>query len=256
MNEWRRDPRQTGEMSFLGHLGELRRVLTHAVIACLVGAIGGWMLAPTVMETLIHRTVGHAVVLSPLEAFNERFKLAMMLGLGLVAPYVFYRVWQFVVPGLLRRERSLILPMAFGSMMLFGLGVWAAWSYVVPLVLKVLSGFMTPSMVAQIRLSDLLGFFYNLGIACGLVFQLPLVTMTLTSLGLVTPGQLIRQWRYAIVGAFAVTAIITPGDVVTAQIVMGLPMTLLYFLSVGLSWMVARRRTRSEESSVEEVNHA
>src|SRR6185503_12292981 len=86
----RLDPRQTGEMPFLEHLDEFRKVLMHVVVACLVGAIGGWMLAPKVMENLIHRSVGHAVVLAPLEAFNERFKLAMILGLLLVAPYVFY----------------------------------------------------------------------------------------------------------------------------------------------------------------------
>src|SRR4030095_12954598 len=111
------------------------------------------------------------------------------------------RIWRFIVPGLLKKERSLILPMALLSMLLFGLGVWAAFGYVVPLVLHVLAGFMTPSMVAQIRLSDLLGFFYNLGLACGLVCQLPLVTMSLTAMGLVTPKQLLQQWRYAIVGA-------------------------------------------------------
>jgi len=133
---------------------------------------------------------------------------------------------------------------------------WAAFAYVVPLVLHVLNGFLTPSMVAQIRLSDLLGFFYNLGFACGLVCQLPLVTMTLTALGLVTPKMLLQQWRFAIVGAFAVTAIITPGDVVTAQIVMGLPMTVLYFLSVGLSWLVARRRARSEAAIEGEAHGA
>ncbi len=146
--------------------------------------------------------------------------------------------------------------MALMSMVLFGLGLWAAYAYVVPLVVHVLGGFMTPSMVAQIRLNDLLGFFYNLGLACGLVCQLPLVTMMLTAMGLVTPGQLLRQWRYAIVGAFLVTAVITPGDVVTAQIIMGLPMTVLYFLSVALSWLVARRKRRPVEDVVEEVEGA
>jgi len=254
MSEAKPDPRQTGEMPFLQHLDELRRVLTHVVVAGLVGAIAGWMLAPRVMDDLIHRTVGHAIVLAPLEALNERFKLALIIGLLLVAPYAFYRIWRFIVPGLLHRERSLILPMALMSMVLFALGMWAAYAYVVPMVLRVLSGFMTPSMVAQIRLSDLLGFFYNLGLACGVVCQLPLVTMTLTAMGLVTPKQLLHQWRYAIVGAFFVTAVITPGDVVTAQIVMGVPMTLLYFLSVGLSWLVMRRRARA--AALEEVKGA
>ncbi|TMQ66192.1 MAG: twin-arginine translocase subunit TatC [Candidatus Eisenbacteria bacterium] len=245
------DPRQTGEMPFLAHLEELRSVLWHTVIACVVGAIGGWVLAPRVLEGLIRRTVGHAVVLTPLEAFNERFKLALLIGLVLVLPYVFYRLWNFVVPGLLHRERAMILPMALASAVLFLAGVWAAYGYVVPLVVHTLSAFLTPSMTAQIRVSDLLGFFYNLAVACGLVFQLPLVTMTLTALGITTPEFLLRQWRFAIVGVFLVTAIMTPGDVVTAQIVMGFPMVALYFLSVALSWLVARRRRAESMKEVE-----
>ena len=247
------DPRQTGEMPFLAHLDELRSVLLHTVIAAGVGAVAGWWLAPRVLEDLIHRTVGKALVLSPLEAFNERFKLAMLIGLALVLPYVLYRIWRFIVPGLMRRERSLVLPMALGSMALFALGAWAAFAYVVPLVIGVLGQFATPSMMVQIRLGDLLGFFYNLAIACGLVCQLPLVTMTLTAVGLVTPGALLRQWRYAIVGAFVVTAAITPGDVVTAQLIMGGPMVVLYFASVALSFLVARRRRDDAPAPAAEV---
>lgn len=241
-----------GEMPFLDHLEELRAVLFHTLVACVVGAIAGWMLAPRVIDDLIRRTVGQAVVLSPAEAFNERLKLALILGLVLVLPYVFYRVWNFVVPGLLKRERSLILPMALASMVLFSLGAWAAYGYVVPLVIHVLTGFLTPSMKAEIRVGELLGFAYNLSLACGVLFQLPLVTMTLTALGLVTPSFLLRQWRYAVVITFLVTAIITPGDVLSAQVVMGIPMTALYFASVGLSALVARRKRRAAFAAGEE----
>ena len=246
----------SAEMPFLQHLAELRSVLMHTVIAAAVGAIAGWLLAPRVMENLIRRTVGQAVVLSPVEAFNERLKLALILGLMLVLPYVFYRIWAFVVPGLLRRERSMILPMALGSMVMFALGAWAAYGYVVPLVVRVLAGFLTPSMKAEIRVGELLGFAYNLSLACGLVFQLPLVTMALTAMGLVTPAFLLRQWRYAIVLVFIVTAIITPGDVISAQVVMGLPMTGLYFVSVGLSALVARRKRPAADAVEEEVQGA
>jgi sec-independent protein translocase protein TatC len=248
------DPRQTGEMPFLAHLEDLRRVLLHSTIAAGIGAIAGWWLAPRVLEDAIRRTVREVVVLSPLEAFNERFKLAMILGLFLVLPFVLFRVWSFVVPGLLKRERSWILPMAMASFVLFGLGAVAAYFYVVPLVIGVLSGFMTASMKAEIRVGSLLAFVYNMALACGIVCQLPLVTMTLTAIGLVTPGFLLRQWRVAIVGVFFVTAVITPGDVVTAQLIMGVPMTALYFVSVALSWLVARRR--AADTLVEEVERA
>lgn len=243
------DPRQTGEMPFLEHLEELRRVLFHVAIACVLGAIGGWFLAPRVLEDLIHRTVGRAILLSPLEAFNERFKLSLVLGLVLVLPFVMYRVWSFIVPGLLKRERRWVLPLVSGSVLLFGLGVWAAYDYVIPLVVDVLAHFATSSMEMQIQVGSLLGFAYNMALACGIVFQLPIVTMGLTAVGIVTPRQLVRQWRVAIVAAFFVTAVITPGDVVTAQIVMGFPMVGLYFLSVGLSWFVARRQRRAGDAA-------
>ena len=76
---------------------------------------------------------------------------------------------------------------------------------------------------------------------------LPLVTTALTAIGLLTPQGMLKHWRYAIVGVFILTAVITPGDMVTAQIIMGVPMTGLYLLSVGLSWLVVRRRKKREE---------
>jgi sec-independent protein translocase protein TatC len=240
------DPRQTGEMPFLEHLEELRVVLFQSALACLVGALAGWWFSPRILEDIVHRTIGHAVVLSPLEAFNERFKLALVIGLFVALPFILWKVWSFVVPGLMKRERSWIPGMVGASFLLFALGAWAAYGYVVPLVIRVLSNFMTPSMVAQIQLSALLGFVYNMALACGVVFQLPLVCMTLTAIGLVTPGFLLRQWRFALVGVFFLTAVITPGDVVTAQIIMGVPMTLLYFVSVALSWLVAKRKREAE----------
>ncbi len=243
-------------MPFLDHLEDLRRVLFQSAVACVLCALAGWWLAPRVLENIVHATVGHAIVLSPLEALNERIKLSLILGLALALPVVLHRLWSFVVPGLLRRERSWVPWMAAASYILFALGAWAAYGYVVPLVMRVLSGFMTPSMTSQIRLSELLGFTYNMALACGVVFQLPLVCMTLTAVGIVTPGFLLRQWRVAIVGVFVLTAIITPGDVVTAQLVMGVPMTALYFVSVGLSWLVARRRRESEARVEKENDHA
>jgi sec-independent protein translocase protein TatC len=237
--------RPAGEMTFLQHLEELRGALLRSTLACLAGAIGGWWLAPIVLEDVIRRTVGHVVVLAPVEAFSERVKLSLVLGLGIALPIVFVQVWGFVVPGLFRRERRLVLPVALLSMTLFLAGALSSYFYVTPLVARVMAGFLLPGMVQQIRVGELLSFLYNLSLSCGLVFQLPLVTMLLTALGFVSPRSLLRQWRYAIVAVFLVTAIITPGDVVIAQLIMGVPMVGLYFLSVGLSWLVARRRAQA-----------
>lgn len=248
-DEWH-DPRGPGDMPFLAHLDELRRVLQQSLVAVLVGALAGWWLAPRLLTDLIHRTVGTTVVMSPFEAFNERLKLSALLGVALALPIVAWRLWAFVVPGLLKQERKWVVPLAAFSCLLFGLGAAAAYLYVVPLVIDVLKTFLTDGMVTQIRLSLLLDFFYNMVVACGLLAQLPMVTMLLTGIGLVTPVFLLRQWRIAIVVIFVVTAAITPGDIVSAQLVMGLPMAGLYFVSVALSFLVAKRRAKSEAEAL------
>ncbi len=233
-------------MGFLEHLADLRRALWKSSIAVMVGMIAGWTFAPRVLEDLVQRTVHHAVVLSPFEAFNERFKLTFILGLGLALPVVFWQAWSFVVPGLLKKERRWVPGLALGSMVLFAVGASAAYFYVVPLVVRVLESFLVAGVTTEIRLGALLDFTYNLALACGILMQLPLVTLVLTVIGLVSPAFLLRQWRIALVAVFVLTAAITPGDVVSAQIVMGGPMVLLYFASVGLSFLVARRRDEAE----------
>jgi sec-independent protein translocase protein TatC len=235
-----------GAMPFLEHLEELRRRLWKSSLAIAAGMLGAWLLAPIVLADLIHRTVGSAVVLSPFEAFNERFKLSFILGLGIALPIVSWQAWSFVVPGLLQRERRWVPWLAVASTVLFAAGAAAAYFYVVPLVVQVLAQFLVPGLATQIRLSFLLDFTYNLALACGILMQLPMVTLVLTGVGIVTPAFLLRQWRYALVAIFVLTALITPGDVVSAQFVMGGPMVLLYFVSVGLSFVVARRREERE----------
>jgi sec-independent protein translocase protein TatC len=237
----------TPQMSFLQHLEDLRKALWKSALAIAVTMAGGWWLAPKVLADLIGRTVKHAVVLSPFEMFNERFKLTFILAFAMAAPVVFWQAWSFVVPGLLKRERTWVPWLALGSMVLFALGAWAAYGYVVPLVVHVLEQFLVPGVTTEIRLSALLEFTYNLAIACGLLMQMPMVALLLTAIGLVTPQFLLRQWRGAIVVIFIVTAIITPGDVVSAQVIMGLPMAALYFVSVGLSFLVARKRRQKDK---------
>jgi sec-independent protein translocase protein TatC len=233
-------------MAFLEHLEDLRKALWKSSLAIAVGMAGGWYLSPLVLEDLVARTVKTAIVLSPFEAFNERFKLTFILGLSIALPIVFWQVWSFVVPGLLHKEKKWVPWLAIGSMILFATGAAAAYFYVVPLIVHVLESFLVKGVLTQIRLNSLLDFTYNLALACGILMQLPLVTLLLTAIGLVKPMFLLKQWRAALVVIFVLTAAITPGDVVSAQVVMGLPMVLLYFLSVGFSFLVAKKKKEAE----------
>lgn len=232
-------------LSILHHLEELRTRILRSVVAILLGAGFGWWFSGTALEWAIQHTVGKVVVLDPIEAFSERFKLALVLGACVALPLVLYQAWAFVLPGLFRRERRLLLPLVGASLLLFFSGAAVAVFVVVPLVLEALRVFLTPSMQQQIRLSSLLGFVYNLAFATGVVFQLPLVAGALAALGLVTSRWLVRQWRIALVAMLIVSALITPGDVVTAQIVLGVPLVALYALSIGVAWIVERARKKS-----------
>ena len=234
-------------MTFLDHLEELRGRLLRSLIAVMAGAALGWWLSAPALAWVIRFTTGSVQVLDPVEAFAERFKLALLLGGCVALPVVFYQVWAFVLPGLLRRERNLILPFVASSLVLFFAGAALAVAVVVPIVLDVLRQFLVPGMHMNIRLSSLLGFLYNLALACGLVFQLPLVAGMLAALRIVSAASLLRQWRIAIVATLLVGALITPGDVVTAQIILGLPLAFLYVLSVGVAWVVERVRRPVEQ---------
>jgi sec-independent protein translocase protein TatC len=237
-------------MTLLEHLDELRSRLLRSVVAILLGAGVGWWFSGVALEWTIKFTVGHVVLLDPLEAFGERFKLALILGACVALPFVLYQVWAFVLPGLFRKERRLLLPFVATSFVLFFIGAGIAIGIVVPLVLQVLNQFTTASMRQDIRLSSLLGFIYNLALATGVVFQLPLVAGALAAMRIVTARWLARQWRLAIVGTLIVSALITPGDVVTAQIILGIPLVLLYVLSIGIAWVVERlRKERPEEAT-------
>ncbi|MGH7726738.1 MAG: twin-arginine translocase subunit TatC [Candidatus Eiseniibacteriota bacterium] len=245
------DSGPTLAMSFLEHLEELRIRLLRSVIAILLCAAIGWWISAPALEWAIRHTVGHVVVLDPIESFSERFKLSLILGALAALPIVLYQAWAFVLPGLFRRERRLLLPLVFGSLVLFVAGAATAVGLVVPLVLDVLSRFLTPSMRQDIRLSSLLGFIYNLALATGAVFQLPLVAGALAALRIVSSRFLLKQWRLAIVATLVLSALITPGDVVTAQIILGLPLVLLYLLSIGVAWTIERMRRDADSDPVE-----
>jgi len=232
-------------LSILHHLDELRTRILRSVGAILLGAGFGWWFSGTALEWAIRRTVGTVIVLDPIESFSERFKLALVLGACVALPLVLYQAWAFVLPGLFRRERRLLLPLVATSLLLFFSGAALAVFVVVPLVLDALKVFLTPSMQQQIRLSSLLGFVYNLAFATGVVFQLPLVAGALAALGLVTSSWLLRRWRVALVAMLVVSALITPGDVVSAQIILGVPLLALYALSIVVAWIVERLRNKS-----------
>jgi len=232
-------------MPFLQHLEELRRTLIAILIAVGAGTAVTWAFSATVLDWLIGRTSGTAIFLKPQGAFVARLKVAFVLGLLLVLPYVFYRLWSFVGPGLLTRERRVVLPGALASVVLFYIGIVFSYFVLTPVMITVLMGFGTPILTAQMEINFLLDLVFMTGIACGLTFQLPLLAAFLTSVGVLDPDYLRRYWRHAIVLIFVAAALLTPADPLS-QIILAIPLTILYGVSVLVSILIHRRRVEKK----------
>ncbi len=154
-------------------------------------------------------------------------------------------MWAFVAPGLFAHERKKILPFVVGSSALFYAGVVFCYLVLIPIVLDFLLGFRTPRLNPMISVDSYFSFVARLCIAFGAVFQLPIVVLVLSLLGIVTPFWLLRQWRYGVVGIAIAAAVFTPPDVIS-MIAMGVPLLVLYAASVALAFVVVRKKTPRE----------
>ena len=251
MPSWLRDPTARREflreMSFFEHLGELRNVVTASATVFLVASVGYWFFSGRILEWLIRDVpVDHLVFNAPSEAFMVRTKLSFVLGGLTVFPYIAYRVWRFVTPGLFRRERGTVMPIVGWSVLLFYAGVVFCYFEVAPGMVNFLIGYGTAHIQPLITVSAYFNTVSQLCLAFGLVFQLPIVMFLLSITGLVSPQKFLGQWRFAIVIIFIAAAIVTPGPDPVSQVLMATPLCVLYIGSALVALVVVRRRREPE----------
>lgn len=237
-------------MPLLQHLDELRGRIIKCGIAVIVCSVGGWILGPIVLK-LLSEPVGMLYFFGPTEALIVRMKLALAIGVGVASPVVIYQIWAFVVPALTRTERGYTLPTVIFSAILFLGGVAFAYFVVMPVGLKVLLSFGGPALKDMIGVQKYFTFVIWLLMACGIVFEMPVIIFFLTKLGIVTPGTLMRRWREAILGIFVASAVVTPSVDVVSQLFLSAPLMVLYLVSILVSFS-ARTRTKSRESDDDE----
>jgi sec-independent protein translocase protein TatC len=230
----------------LDHLLELRARLLRAAVGVIVAFVALMPFAAKLYTLLAHPLLktlpnsGHLVATDPAGGFFVPMKLAFMTALFATAPWLLYQAWAFVAPGLYKREKRVALPLLVSAVVLFYLGCAFAYFVVLPAAFAFLARF-TPEVVAQTPdIGKYLDFVSVIVLAFGASFELPVALVILVLLGWVTPAQL-REWRgYAIVGIFVVAAVITPPDVVS-QLMLAVPMCLLYEAGIVASRLVARR---------------
>lgn len=240
-----------GEMTLFEHLGELRRVLLQSIVAVGLASVGAWFLAERALDLMIGPALGpgeRLVFLSPSGAFMLRVKTAIGLGLFLAAPVVVWRLWSFVVPGLLRKERGLLLPVVVSSVFLFYAGALFAHLLVVPMSVRFLLGFGSERIQPMIEAERYFQFVLRSLLAFGLVFQFPLVVAVLTWWDVLSPDFLRRYWRHGVVLVFVVSAVLTPPDV-ASQLLMAAPVLVLYVVSMVLAHLIARSRRGRDQST-------
>jgi sec-independent protein translocase protein TatC len=232
-------------MPFLEHLDELRKIIIYSLVILAVTSSVCWFYSGTAVDILV-KPIGKAVFINPAEAFTVRLKLALILGALVSLPVIFFLVWRFVVPGLLHREKTALLPLVVFSTVLFYGGAAFSYLMLVPVMMRILIAFGTSRLEPMISVNSYLTLVVQITFALGILFQFPLVVGVLTWMGLLTPDWLKRKWRYAVVIIFIIGAVVTPGDG-PSQLVVAFPIVGLYFLSILVSMMVSRKREREAE---------
>jgi sec-independent protein translocase protein TatC len=247
-----------GEMPFLDHLEELRWRALWCLLAVAGGAIVGFILVDRMhaMELLIRPIEpfldgGKLKYLSPTDPFFVTLKLSLIAGLVLASPIVIYQVWSFLAPALLPSEKRVIVPALYMGVVLFLAGVAMSYELVLPMTLRFTMGFQTEFLEQSIVIGPYMAMVTRLLLAFGIVFELPVVILILSALGLVTPEFLASKRRHAIAGIAILAAVLTPGDVITVTLMMMAPLVLLYELSIVLSRVVVRRRRIAAAAAVE-----
>jgi sec-independent protein translocase protein TatC len=180
----------------------------------------------------------------PGDPFTIVLDASVVLGIVMALPVVLYQLWAFVSPALYRHEKKVLIPLFAFATFLFLAGVSLAYFVVLPLAVEWLLGFQTQALEPMITASDYFSFATSLALAFGLCFELPIVILALAALGIVTPQFLNKYRRHAIVACVIVGAFLTPGDLVWTTIAMSVPLYVLYEISVGLTYIVYRRRQR------------
>ncbi|WP_419163684.1 twin-arginine translocase subunit TatC [Candidatus Palauibacter sp.] len=245
------------EMPFLDHLDELRARLIRALLALIVGLVLG-LVAVTQWDVLgiVERPIASLLpgenlnFSSPTTPFVITLQLGFIVGLLVASPYMALQGWKFLAPALYENERKFAVPAIAAGTLLFVAGISMAYFVVLPLGLRILLTFYVEDLTPLIMIREYLNFATKLILAFGFIFELPVVLVFLSLLGIVTPEGLAKYRRHAIVAMAVVAAFLTPADPYT-MLAMMLPMMLLYEISVFATRVLRRRRQEREQADGE-----
>ncbi len=256
MNEQSAPDIEDSKAPLIEHLIELRQRLVWAVVALVIAFAISFYFADEIFGLLVVPLTdafppgeGKLVYTKLYEAFFVEIKVAMFAAFLLAFPIISNQLWAFVAPGLYANEKKAFLPFLFATPILFSAGAALAYYIVMPTAFRFFLGFegevggMTQEALPA--MGDYLSLVMQFIFAFGICFQLPVLLLLLNRAGLVTREQLKGLRRYMVVGAFVLAAILTPPDIVS-QFLLGVPLILLYEVSLAIMWFTERKRAKVE----------
>lgn len=251
------DEEQPGEgrMTFLEHLDELRKRITHAVVALLVGFLVAFGFANYVFTFVydhLRKNIpgGKFIYTDPGEAFFLWVKVALVTGVLIASPYIMWQVWLFIAPGLYAKEKRLAIPFVISSSSLFIAGFAFSHYVLFPAAWVFFASFSNETFEFLPRIEPVWDMYVKLGLGMGLVFQMPVIMFVLARLGIVTAGFLVRNIKYAILIIFIVAAVITPDGSPANQVLVGAPMVVLYLFGIVVAWLFGKSK-KSDPDEIE-----
>ncbi|MDJ0900759.1 MAG: twin-arginine translocase subunit TatC [Xenococcus sp. MO_188.B8] len=229
------------EMSLFDHLEELRMRIFYAAIAIVIGIIGCFIVVKPLVKILEVPAQGVKFLqLAPGEFFFVSIKVAGYSGILVASPFILYQIIQFVVPGLTRKERRLLAPVVFGSSILFFAGLGFAYIALIPAALNFFINYGGDVVEQSWSIDRYFEFVLLLMFSTGLAFQIPIIQLILGFLGLVSSGQMFAGWRYIVLGAVILGAILTPSTDPLTQSLLASAVLGLYFGGVGMVKLIGK----------------
>ena len=235
------------KLTLLGHLQEIRRRLFYSVIALIITVAISFFFTSRIIKFLEEPVLGKAsiIVIEMTEMISIWFKVCLYSAFIMALPFFMYQLVMFIRPALTRKERGYLYVLLPAVLLFFFSGAAFAWFVFLPHALDFLLNFGKGiGIIPQIRIGNLISFEVQIIFWMGVVFELPVVTFFLSKIGILTHRWLVKQWKWAFIGAFIIGAVITPTPDPINQTIVSIPIFLLYLLGILTAW-VGRRGKKS-----------
>lgn len=235
-------------LSLIEHVSELRKRLIIIVFVIIIGSLVSYNYIQNIVDIIIAPAQNlEFIYLSPPELFMTYVKMALLVGVFITTPITLSQIWIFVRPGLKKKEKKYIIFSLFMGIIFFLMGVVFAYFVIIPITIKFFVQVQVEQITPLFSFENYIGFVLSLLLSFGLVFELPLLITVLSLLNLVKSDTLKKFRKPVILIIFVASAILTPPDILS-QVLMAIPMIVLYELGISISTNIDKRKIRNQQS--------